>query len=111
MTFIERFTQQTEGLRHISSGAYIEGCKDCPPAYDDEDGRSDAVTYEDGVRYVAPYFSWSSCDTCGSPLGGDREVGHGVNADDVLVHLAVCTDCVIYLANGDLPKEEDDNAS
>lgn len=51
------------------------------------------------------YFTWHSCDVCGSSLGGERhpvvfyekgttvEVGKG----------DACGDCVVYIANGELP--------
>jgi hypothetical protein len=56
-----------------------------------------------------PSFSWSPCGICDSHRGGDREVWHG--RDDLtgtLYHFDdACTDCVIYLANGDLPEEDE----
>ena len=51
---------------------------------------------------------------CGTTLGGDREVWHALDtnyqdtpiADRVLHHFHdVCTDCVLYLANGDEPEQ------
>lgn len=51
------------------------------------------------------YFSRSECDICGSKLGGDREVWHYV-ADGAVQHGdGACVDCVMYLANGDVPAE------
>ena len=50
-------------------------------------------------------FSWSACGICGSSLGGDREVWHWVDDKNRIQHESdACTDCVIYLANGDEPE-------
>ena len=58
-------------------------------------------------------FSWSSCDTCGSTLGGNRtrcvltnpgkdKRGRRHKRIDVMS----CDDCLGYAANGDLPSGE-----
>jgi hypothetical protein len=55
-------------------------------------------------------FSWSSCDACGSSLGGTRHAAHGLispkkfHKRTEVIHLDVCTDCLFYTANGDLPE-------
>lgn len=55
------------------------------------------------------HFSWSSCDSCGSSLGGDRFPAHGFvrlkNGQEVLAHFNVCTDCRMFHAYGDEPEE------
>lgn len=55
-------------------------------------------------------FSWSPCDTCGSPLGGTRYdcVLTNPGADSrgrrkPQVKVRSCTDCVVFAANGTLP--------
>jgi hypothetical protein len=50
-------------------------------------------------------FSWSSCDSCGSSLGGDRYVAHGVDANKDIIHMDICVDCLMFFANGDVPEE------
>ena len=51
-------------------------------------------------------FSWSQCDACGSSLGGDRYAAHGfLKGTREIIHLDVCVDCLLYLANGDEPEE------
>lgn len=52
-------------------------------------------------------FSWHNCDCCGNPLGGDRFAAHGIDENEELLHYDVCCDCLFYLANGDLPSDED----
>jgi hypothetical protein len=53
-------------------------------------------------------FSWSSCDLCGSSLGGQREcvakIYPGTDKEPILY--SVCIDCYFFAANGDLPEEE-----
>lgn len=56
-------------------------------------------------------FSWSPCECCGCQLGGDRfkavilqpKEGGGFDAD---IELEVCQDCLMYIANGDVPEDE-----
>ena len=44
-------------------------------------------------------FSSSPCGLCGSILGGNRYVAHGVNLDTHEVsHIEVCVDCLMTLA-------------
>ena len=51
-----------------------------------------------------PSFSWSGCDLCDSTLGGNMEPWHAVDANNEIIHGEhACVDCVLYLANGDLP--------
>lgn len=48
-------------------------------------------------------FSSCRCDTCGTSLAGDR---YGVTGliDGEEYDLRCCTDCVHYIANGELPE-------
>jgi hypothetical protein len=94
--FIDAFTRGMEGIWFFSSG----NCADagCDEGCDDEG-----------------HFSWSSCDICGSPLGGDRYAAHGIIAESMadaqgeestVTHFDVCANCVVFAANGDLPEDE-----
>jgi hypothetical protein len=51
-------------------------------------------------------FSWQGCDTCGNPLGNTLHCGHGLDKDLNITHVNMCTDCVMFFANGDLPEED-----
>lgn len=64
----------------------------------------DAVS--NGDAYQEPSFSWGECGVCGSRLGGDRETWHYVANGKLYHHDDACADCVLYLANGDVPEEE-----
>ena len=41
----------------------------------------------------------------GSRLGGDRHAAHGLDQNGDLVHMDVCIDCLLFLANGDEPSD------
>ena len=105
MFTLENFERQTEGLTALSVGGSLADCGECDlSGCDGTEGCSDKVCYcSEGC------FSWSSCDTCGSGLGGDRQTGHAfATMDDgreVLIHLEVCVDCAMFIANGDLPND------
>ena len=64
------------------------------------------VGYSGGCFDDEASFSWGSCGICGDNLGGDRYHWHGL--DDLtgtLYHFDdACTDCVMYLANGEEPE-------
>jgi hypothetical protein len=53
------------------------------------------------------HFSWGQCDSCGSTYGGDRFTAYGCWTDSGEFHtieMAVCVDCAMYHANGELPE-------
>jgi|TARA_R100001530_G_scaffold133839_1_gene107795 hypothetical protein len=59
-------------------------------------------------------FSWQGCDSCGSHLGGDRyeataihheAFGPDAKQPDNLHEISICTDCILFHANGDEPEE------
>ena len=76
-----------EGLDAPSVGV-CESCEECP-------------------EYNEPSFSWTACGICRSYLGGNRYVWHWLSDDGELQHENdACTDCVMYMANGDEPEHE-----
>lgn len=93
--FTDAFERGTEGLRAFSVGA-CPGCSTC--------GLDDEPTEEEREVADESYFSWSDCDTCGSSLGGDRHPAHYLNEENEVEHLDVCTDCLMFAANGDEPE-------
>ena len=93
--------ENTAHLTAVSTGGLLPDCDTCDIECTGREGCEPG-----GVCYCdEPWFSWSPCDVCGSTLGGDREVGHGIDKNGDFMHLHACTDCVIYLANGDEPEE------
>jgi len=80
--FIERINHYLKDVEYFSVGG---GC--------DREGCG-----EDSEAF----FSWSACEACGSTLGGDRYAAHGC-IDGNVVHFHICTDCLFYHANGELP--------
>lgn len=103
MTWLDDFNAKTEGISHISTGSQLRDCRQCM-ASDFDIERLERESDDGETLPTEPYFSWSPCDTCGSTLGGNREDSHGIY-DGALIHLACCTDCVVYIANSELPTE------
>ena len=75
--------------------------EDCPAC--DGMGSRDYVDGDEVGEGPEPGFSWSPCEICGSSLGGDRHAFHALSSGE-LVHLDGCTDCVMYVANGEEPE-------
>lgn len=105
---MSRFTDSVDvylkGFDFVSTGA-CPGCVDC--GLEDMSEMPDTSDEESRFELASePGFSWSACDGCGSTFGGHRYPAHGRSEeDDSLVHFRVCTDCVLYLANGDEPED------
>lgn len=60
-----------------------------------------------------PSFSWQPCESCGSTLGGHRYAAHAIHREafgpdaarpDDVHHIEICTDCLVWHANGDEPE-------
>lgn len=64
---------------------------------------SEGITNLSCGKNCEPYFSWSSCDCCGSLLGGDRHdvTGWNPTAKEVQEY-SVCSNCVYYAEYGQL---------
>lgn len=77
--------------------------------------RSVEVTGKLGMNL---FFSWSSCDCCHTPLGGDRVHATGYNpTTEEIMEFSVCIDCIYYSEYGclddmtmdSLDEEEEDD--
>ena len=95
-TFLENLAHELRGVECFSVGAMC-GCSDCGLEDCDDMNNPDFDGAGDDE------FSWSSCDSCGSNLGGSRHAAHGC-IDSNVQHFSVCVDCIMYHANGDLPE-------
>lgn len=92
---------QLKGIENLNP-SLCASCSDCGGKWGmEEEEFADAI--ENGEAFDEGSFSWSSCEGCGSILGGNRYVVHGF-MDDNIIHLDVCVDCLVYLANGDEPE-------
>lgn len=109
--WIEKVESNLEGVELFSVGE-SPGCYVCAQAAGLEDLKEEEVRekWSRGEMNVDPHFSWSSCESCGSALGGDRYPAHGMMGKQI-VHFHICADCLMYHANGDLPDglEPDDD--
>lgn len=65
-----------------------------------------------------PYFSWQTCDCCGTTLGGNRVDANGYNKKTKeILEYSICEDCEYYAEYGCLNdqtmmeiEEDDENA-
>lgn len=114
MNYEQRVARGLEGLEAVSTGP-CPGCKTCADARGMTLRKFNAA-YEAGDIPAEAHFSWHACGICGSTLGGDREEWHAISAEDMrkpagkarrILHFDdACVDCIMYLANGDLPSAE-----
>lgn len=108
--FMEAFEKGTEGIYYVSPG-FSYTCQECLDAHDICCEHKGKYLWEAGEVYEEGHFSCSACELCGSKLGGNRYCAHGIIEDGhsdpqdmQIIHLSVCFDCVMYMANGDLPE-------
>jgi hypothetical protein len=104
--YVKSVEKNTRGLEHISIGP-CPGCDVCRWQYGYEHQDDFDNDLENGVITTEPHFSMYECEICGDPLGGDRYEWHGVDkvTNEVLHFDSCCVDCLMYISNGDLPKE------
>ena len=66
-----------------------------------ESERINSLSLADGES--EPHFSWTACECCKRPLGGDRFDCKGYsNKDNEIYDYAVCVDCFYYAEYGTL---------
>ena len=98
-------SEYTDSVAHYLEGLDVDvgfcpGCRECGCDCEDADSCDcDPDVMDEG------HFSWSQCDGCGSRFGGDRYSAHGITREGKILHLDVCSDCLMYLANGEEPEE------
>ena len=92
--YLEAITHNFPDHHDISPGA-CPGCETC--------GLEEDCSQEQLDMMSEGSFSWRACDCCGSTLGGNRYPAHWLDENKEIMHEEICHDCVLYLANGDLP--------
>lgn len=104
--FVLAIDANTEGLKAVSTGI-CPGCETCREEYAPDASMEEFEEMcSNGEVCAEPFFSWHGCDLCGSPPGGDFEPWHAVDENGEIVHgERACVDCIMYLANGDLPED------
>lgn len=97
--FTDAVHEHTCDLEAFSVGA-CPGCREC--------GLSETPTEAERCAADEGSFSWSACESCGSSLGGNRYPAHYLDDNGEISHMHVCTDCLMYHANGDEPEDWSD---
>ena len=88
-TFMER-----EGIRNLSTGHI--SCPECKAEVQEGKCPTHGLVDE-------PFFSWGSCDCCGTSLGGNREHATGYNpTTKEIQEYTICEDCAYYAEYGRL---------
>lgn len=104
--YLLEFERRTKGLNFLSSGICAK-CSDCQSNYDYPTAKKLQSAIDNGLIDDEGNFSRCGCDTCGSSLGQKIYDGHAyieLDGKKVLTHLDLCEDCVMFIANGQLPK-------
>lgn len=111
-TYTERVDMYLSELEGVSPGITTE-CPECLYSFGVDP--ADTATVQEIMDYLESvgdegHFSHYPCEICASPLGGQRYTWHAwgtdksVDPDGELVHGDCCTDCLMYLANGEEPE-------
>ncbi len=108
--FTDAIAHRMDGREAISTGI-CSGCGLCLNTYGYDTQEALDEDYGLGNLTDEPHFSKSPCDCCGSSMSGDRHDAHFTIPDSKgsvigqpLHHMEICTDCLLYLANGDVPE-------
>jgi len=51
---------------------------------------------------IDPHFSWSPCDCCNRPLGGNRYDCNGYSPSNGIMEFTCCGDCIYFAEYGKL---------
>lgn len=108
--YCDRVEANLKGLCAVSTGA-CPGCDECADAFGFDSTDEFTEAYESGSFEPESSFCWSGCEICGSSLGGEMEHWHAIEGDkpkggEILHFTNACRDCLMFLANGEVPDDE-----
>lgn len=108
--FTDAVAKGVDGMRGVSTGE-CPGCERCAEAHDMSPEEHKRAWHDGNLDSAEGSFSSVRCGICGTRLHGDRHVWHWISGGDehgaggTIEHESdACTDCVLYLANGDEPE-------
>lgn len=96
--YTDAIDRNLKGLENVNAGIARQVCPTCDNAHDGvSDENLEAIGDEGG-------FSCESCDCCGSHYHGNRFAAHAHSPKYGWIHLEICEDCLMFIANGDEPE-------
>jgi hypothetical protein len=104
--YTDAFELNMKDVEAPSVGA-CPGCETCWEHFgpDAETIEEFDEMYERGEVCDEASFSWHGCACCGTSLGGDRHVWHYIWDDEIVHDDDCCTDCALFMSNGDEPED------
>jgi len=82
---------------------YQDYCKKVERFFKDNDLNNLTRKHDEETEESAEeYFSWQSCDCCGTTLGGNRIEADGYSEKNGIMEFEICTDCEYFAEYGRL---------
>lgn len=108
---MSEYTDAVEaGLKDLKfpSTGMCPGCEECRGEFASDMSMAafEAAWQRGEVEEYPNEFSTGRCGICDTSMAGARHVWHWVNEDNEIVHEDdACTDCVMFMCNGDEPEQ------
>ena len=102
--YCDRVGASLEGLEAVSTGI-CPGCYKCADNFCMEQEEFEEAWASGDICEEASFSNYP-CGICGCNLGGDRSAWHFILDGEIHHEDDACTDCVLFLANGDVPDDE-----
>ena len=99
----KRVKKELSTLECLNNGTVL--CPDCGTWVEGENCPDCGMDFD---LMNEPSFSWSSCDCCGSSLGGDKYKAMGLiknrspRRKNNWIEYSICVDCMYYIEYGQL---------
>jgi len=107
MDTVQEFIDATIDAENSAGGSIHPGicgtCSECQSDYGMEPREFYHAVHIAETVYDEGGFSYHDCECCGSDLGGDRYAAHSWSEKNGILHWSVCSDCVLFLASGEVP--------
>lgn len=106
---MSEYTDAVEaGLKGVdaASTGLCPGCEECRDQFASDMSMEEFdEAWQAGEVFDEGGFSACGCGICNSNMHGTRHVWHWLDKDNNIIHENdACTDCVLFMANGDEPE-------